>query len=188
LKGIVLTVAIILSAATASAMAGTPVLTDLKIVQDGEDLLASGRLIDGLTPEILEEIDAGLETTIDYRVRVYRRRSGWLDQAIAKHRIRCTVRHDSLTRQYTLTRRIDDELQETLVTPDSAVMREFLTVIKDVPAVPVSALREGEEYYLKARSDLGLMWRFNLIPWRLRTAWAEIAIEPVEGGGGDSQR
>jgi hypothetical protein len=157
-------------------LAGPPAIVDLSISQQGEDYLASGKLVDGLSVAMLEEIDAGIETTLDYRLQLLRRRSGLPDDVLARRLVECTVRHDALTRQYTLTRRMEGEMVETRVTADGGEMRAFLTTLRAVPVVRASELAPGEEYYLRARGELGLVWRFYLIPWRLNTEWARIDL------------
>ena len=170
-------------AAVAVINAGPAVISDLEVVLDGEVYVASARLLDGLTAERIEEIEAGLETTISYRLYVYHERSGLPNPAISKQRIECTVQHDALTRQYTLTRRIDGELQEKKVTPDDGLMREFMTVLHRLPVATVDELVPEESYYLKVRSDLGLVWRFYLIPLRDRTPWTRVSIVVQEENG-----
>jgi hypothetical protein len=160
---------------------GSPTLTHLAADRSGDAYQASCRLEGGMTPEVEEEIAAGLATTIEYRLHVYRRRSGFFDQLILKRRIECTVRYDTLTQQYTLTRRLDEDLQETRVTDDPAAMREFMTSLKAVPLLKTEALKPGEEYYLKAKSNLGLVWRFYVIPWPMDTEWERVPLG-TEGG------
>jgi hypothetical protein len=171
-----------------AAQPAAPALTDLRITGDGDSLVASCRLESGLTPEILEEIDAGLETTIGYRLYVYRRRTGLPDETIAKRRVRCTVRYDALTRQYTLTRRLDGDVQDTHVTGDPAAMRSFLTVLNRVPIAPRADLAAGQQYYLRAKSDVGFIWRFYLIPWPLDTDWVKAPIRVTQDQAVDAPR
>ncbi len=171
-----------LAAALSAVEADSPALIDLKVNLDGENYVASCRLESGFTPEILQEIDAGLETTIGYRLQVTRHRPGPLpDESIARHRIRCTVRYDALTRQYALTRRIDGEVQDTRVTADAQAMREFLTVLRRVPVMRRSELIAGQIYTLRAKSEIGFTWRFYLIPWPIDTEWVRIPIGVTEG-------
>jgi hypothetical protein len=49
-----------------------------------------------------------------------------------------------------------------------------------VPLVKTGTLKAGEDYYLKAKSTLGLVWRFYVIPWPMDTDWERVAI--VAGG------
>lgn len=163
--------------AGAALVAEPAVIDDLKVDRDGEVYVASARLQGGLTAERFEEIEAGLEITISYRLNVYRERPGLPNPSVSKLRIECTVQHDALTRQYTLTRRIDGELQEKKVTPDAGQMREFMSVLDRLPVVTADEILSGEGYIIKARADLGLVWRFYMIPWRDRTPWAQAPIE-----------
>ena len=174
------TVCLVSGLSLAPAFAG-PALTQLTTEADGDSYQASCRLEGGLTPDVEEEIAAGLSTTIEYRLHVYRRRAAFFDQLVLKKRIECTVHYDSLTQQYTLTRRVDDDLQETRVTDDPGAMREFMTALHGVPLIKSEALKPGEEYYLKAKSNLGLVWRFYVIPWPMDTDWERVPIVPVGG-------
>ena len=163
------------------AAIAAPTLTHLTAERDGDTYRASCRLDGALTDQVQEEIAAGLATTIEYRLAVYRRRSAFFDQLVLKKRIECAVRYDTLTQQYTLTQRVDGDLLETKVTDDTAAMREFMTFLHDVPLLKSTALEPGEEYYLKAKSNLGLVWRFYVIPWPMDTDWVRIPLQP-EGG------
>jgi len=172
------TVCLVSGLSLAPALAG-PALTHLTAERDGDSYQASCRLEGGLTPEVEEEIAAGLSTTIEYRLHVYRRRPAFFDQLLLKKRIECTVRYDTLTHQYTLTRRVDGDLQETRVTDDPEAMREFMTALRGVPLIKSVVLKPGEEYYLKAKSNLGLVWRFYVIPWPMDTNWERVPLLPL---------
>jgi hypothetical protein len=158
----------------------SPTLTDLRVLPTDGQIRAACRLRDAITPEMAEEIAAGLEVTVEYRFQVVRRRGGWLDEVLARRRVESTVRLDPLTRQYALTRRFDGAIVDSQATSDEAEMRDFVTTIGDVPLLATDRLETGREYYVRARGDLGLMWRFYLIPWRLNTDWIEM---PLATGG-----
>ena len=183
-----LAVAFVLASTASQAAAGSPSLSGLAVSRQGDEVLASCRLVDGLSPSMLEEIEAGIETTLEYRLQLYRRRSGLPDDGVARRLVVCSVRHDALTRQYTLTRRVDGELVETRVTAEAAEMRDFLTTLKNVPIARAPDLVPGEEYYVRARCDLGLVWRFYLIPWRLDTGWARVDLPPASEKAVESRR
>ncbi|PYS96927.1 MAG: hypothetical protein DMF50_02480 [Acidobacteria bacterium] len=176
-----------LAAAVGLARAEPPALTDLKVVRKDAGYVASCRLAGWPSVDLREEIAAGLETSVNYRLQVYQRRGGLPDILLLKRRVRCTVRHDALTRQYTLTRFIDGELQDTRLVSEEAAMRDFMTALAGIPLLPVTDLPPGHEYYLKAKSDVGLVWRFYLIPWTLDTAWARVPIGVTEGNGHGTQ-
>jgi len=187
-KRSLLAAALVLVAAASPAAAGTPTLSGLAVTRQGDDYLLSCRLVGGLSPAMLEEIEAGIETTLEYRLQVYHRRSGLPDNQVTRRVVQCSVRHDALTRQYTLTRRVDGDLVETRVSSDPAEMRDFLTNLRNVPVARAAEFVTGEEYYVRARCDLGLVWRFYLIPWRLDTDWARITVAPPQEEALDSGR
>ena len=70
----------LISGLTAAPAIGSPVLTHLAAESDGDVYKASCRLEGGLTPDVEEEIAAGLATTIEYRLHLYRRRPAFFDQ------------------------------------------------------------------------------------------------------------
>ncbi|OLD63698.1 MAG: hypothetical protein AUI47_08425 [Acidobacteria bacterium 13_1_40CM_2_68_5] len=164
------------SGLSAAPALGSPAITHLTAERNGETYQAACRLEGALTPDVEEEISAGLPTSIEYRLNLYRRRTAFFDQLVLKRRIECTARYDTLTKQYTLTRRLDGELQDTRVTDDAAVMRGFMTELHGVPIVKADDLQPGETYYLKAKSNLGLVWRFYLIPWPMDTDWERVEL------------
>jgi uncharacterized protein DUF4390 len=176
--------ALILSAAaTWPCAAGEPVLSDLSAAYRGETLTASLRLVDGLSPERLEEIESGIETVLEYRLQVTRPRVGLPDEVLAKKRVECIVRRDALAKHYVLTRRVDGELDERHVATDGETMRDFLTRIDGLPVARVAELPAGAPLEVRARCDLGLQWRFYLIPWRTTTGWAHAAVPAAPPGG-----
>ena len=160
---------------------GGPVLKHLTAERGKDSYLASCHLEGALTDQVLEEIAAGLTTTIEYRLAVYRRRTAFFDQMIFKKRVENSVRYDTLTQQYTLTQRVDGDLLDTKVTDEAVAMKEFMTSLRDVSLLKPDALEAGEEYYLKAKSNLGLVWRFYVIPWPMDTDWVRVPIEPERG-------
>lgn len=169
--------ALIFAAASAwPCAAAEPALVDLSTRYQGENLIASVHLVDGLTPERLEEIESGIETVLEYRIQVTRRRVGLPDEVLVRRRIECLVRRDALSRQYTLTRRIDGELVERRVATDADGMRSFLTRLDDLPLARSVELPAGVDLEIRARCDLGLQWRFYLIPWRMTTGWARAPV------------
>ena len=178
------TLCLISGLCAAPTIAG-PALTHLTAERRGDGYVASCRLEGGLTPDVEEEIAAGLPNTIECRLQLYRRRTAFLDQLVLKRKIESTVLYDSLTQQYTLTRRVDGELQESQVTDAAPVMRAFMTSLDAVPLIRADSLDAESEYYLKAKANLGgLIFRFYLIPWPNDTGWERVPLGPPEGTSG----
>ena len=161
--------ALLVLAAAFHPAAADPTLADLTAAVRDDTLVLSVRLVDGLSPEHLAGIESGIETTVEYRVQVYRLREGMPDDRIVTRRIECVVHRDALARQYLLTRRLDGEMVERRVTADAGEMSDFLTRLDALPVARGQELAPGGPLYLRVRSDLGLTWRFYLIPWPLTT-------------------
>lgn len=193
LRRILSTAALAVAAVAASVAAimdvhaAPPSIVDLAISIQGDDYVARARLADALSPQTLEEIEAGIETTLRYRFILSRHRSGLPDEQVARRLVECSVQRDALSRQYTLTRRVDGELAEKRVTTDPKEVNAFLTT---VPAVTVARISEvppdDGTLYLRARGELGLVWRFYLIPWRQNTDWTRVDVAPKESGRADT--
>lgn len=176
-----LAAALLTVAAAFRPASADPTLADLTPEYRDDTLVLSVRLVDGLGPDHLDGIDSGIETTVEYRVQVYRRRGGMPDDVVVRHRVECVVRRDALARQYLLTRRIDGELTERRVTPDRTEMTDFLTRLAAIPVARRNEIPAEGELYLRARSDLGLTWRFYLIPWPLTTGWTKATLPRPSG-------
>ena len=172
---------LVLAAAAVPAPDASPALQEMKVSRQGDQCVVSFTLVGGPSASMLEEIEAGIETSVNYRVQLHHRRPGLPDELLARRTVVTSARYDALTRQYTLTRRLDGDLTETRVSSDAAEMRAFLTTLSGVPVARAADLQTGETYYVRARGELGLVWRFYLIPWRQNTDWARVDIAaPVE--------
>jgi hypothetical protein len=176
---------LLLSAAPCLAAPG---LFDLVAARSGGSILVSLQLRDALDPARLEEIETGIESTMRYRVRLMRKRSGLMDEELVDVEIEACVRRDALSRQYTLTRRLDGDTREKRMTADPGEMRRFLTTLDRVPIAPVDLLQAGEQYEVRARGELGLVWRFYLIPWPSTTGWVRAPLESADQVDGGNRR
>jgi hypothetical protein len=180
--------ALLVLAAAIHPAAAEPALADLTPEFRDATLVLSVHLLEGLGPDDLAGIESGVETTVEYRVQAYRRRGGMPDDLFLRRRIECVVHRDALARQYLLTRRVDGELVERRVTADSAEMSDFLTRLAGVPVARRDEIPAEGELYLRARCDLGLTWRFYLIPWPLTTGWMKAPIPALPAPGAESSR
>jgi hypothetical protein len=175
-------VAILLAcAAGVPCFAAAPVVTDLRAERLDSRVLVSLRLEGGLDPARLEEIEAGIETTVRYRLRLMRGRAGLPDTELAAVDVESSVRRDALSRQYTLTRKAGGETVEKRMTADGVEMQKFLTSLERVPLADAQVIAKPDECYVRARAELGLTWRFYLIPWPLTTEWARAALPADDG-------
>jgi len=160
----------------------SPSLDRLRAERSGGAVVISLQIREALDPPRLEEIEAGIESVLRYRIRLVRRRAGLLDEELADVEVEACVRRDALSRQYTLTRRVDGDTVEKRMTADPEEMKRFLTTLDRVPVAPADLLVAGQEYEVRARGDLGLVWRFYLIPWPASTGWERAPVTPEDAG------
>ena len=159
----------------------SPTLEQLHAEAKAGSVVVSLQIREALDAPRLEEIESGIESVVRYRIRLLRRRAGLLaDEELADVEVEASVRRDALSRQYTLTRRVDGDTVEKRMTADPEEMKHFLTTLDRVAVASADVLVAGQQYEVRARGDLGLVWRFYLIPWPANTGWERT---PVTTGG-----
>ena len=178
----ILVAASILLAGAAPCLA-SPTLDSLRAEAKGGAVVVSLHIREALDAPRLEEIEAGIESIVRYRIRLLRRRAGLMDEELADVEVEACVRRDALSRQYTLTRRVDGDTLEKRMTADPDEMKRFLTTLDRVPVAPADLLAAGQQFEVRARGELGLVWRFYLIPWPSSTGWERAPVAPEKGPG-----
>ncbi len=159
-------------------------LMDLTADAAGQDLYASFALRDAFSEDVRQRLSAGLPVTFTYYLEVARRRPFWFDKPVARKTVSTTVTYDTLTRQYRLSKSVNDEVTETSVAVSEADMVRWMTRLDRVRLADPSALGRGDEGSLYVRVKSRLQRRFVLlfIPWDIETGWERVRIGfPVEG-------
>jgi len=132
----------------------------------GDRVNVKFELRDGFTPEVRAAILSGLTTTFTYTVDLRLDVAGWIDRTMGQAVVTSTVDYTNLTRKYQLERRIDGRIEQVHVSEDEAEVRQWLTVIKELPLFPTSLLERNREYYVRvsasARPSHGsMLWPFG---------------------------
>ena len=113
-------------------------------------------LQNGFTPDIRAAIHSGLKTTFTYAVDLRLDVPGWVDRTIATAVVTTSVDYDNLQRKYSIERGTDGRIDETLVTDDEDVVRQWLTSMKRLQLFPTSLLQENREYYVRVSASARL--------------------------------
>jgi Domain of unknown function (DUF4390) len=139
----------------APAAAPPPVHQTLQVVpliRDGE-VLITFKLDDVLTDEMRTAIHSGLAVKLVYTVDLRRTASVWFDRTIASAVVTATVRYDTLTRRYHLSRTVDGRIDWAEDTDREDMMWNALTsdfarlsLFHGVPLEP------NAEYYVRVRA------------------------------------
>ena len=159
--------------------ASTPEIVELEARLIDGVYQASFRLAGGLDAETRGKIDSGLEVAFDYRIEVLRRRRLWFDSRLTARRVLATVRYDSLSRQYHLALRLDDEVARTATTDKREEMERWVTEIRGVPLGTAAQFMPPEDYDLRVKSDYPPRFVMLFIPWDRDTDWSRIPLRPA---------
>ncbi|MEI6670015.1 MAG: DUF4390 domain-containing protein [Acidobacteriota bacterium] len=114
--------------------------------------------------ELGEAIHAGLATSITYDVEL-RRPVWWFDRTLASSSVVASVRHDTLTGRYQLTREIDGRNDDTQVTDDQDAVRKYLTTFAKLPLFTASDLEANVEYVVRLQVRTRPRVRWFVWPW-----------------------
>jgi|SRR3954463_6800483 hypothetical protein len=138
----------------------------IPLAKDGE-VYVSFKLEEALTDEIRAAIHSGLTIKFVYKVDLRRSSAVWLDRTIATATVAATVRYDTLTRLYYISRTLDGHIEyaDTTVSEDlawSTLTRDFsrLSLFRGTP------LEANGEYYVRVRANASPRNNAFVWPWQ----------------------
>ena len=135
------------------APAASQTLQVVPLPRDGE-VLVSFKLDETLTEEIRQKIQSGLTIKFVYKVDLRRSSTVWFDRTIASATVAATVRYDTLTRLYHVSRTRDGrtEWADTTAREDLA----WSTLTRDFARLSLfrgASLEPNAEYYVRVRAN-----------------------------------
>ena len=162
ISGALLLMLILGSSGVARAQDGLRVVP---LVRD-DQVLVTFTLADGFTDEVRAAIQSGLKTSFTYAVDLRLDVPGWVDRTIGTATATSSVEFDNLTRRYDLVRTVDGRVLESKQTEDEAVVRQWMTAMKQLPLFRTSLLEANREYYVTVRatarpSNGSILWPFG---------------------------
>lgn len=144
---------------------GLQTLEVVPLPRDGE-VLVSFKLNETLTDEIRTAIRSGLTLKFLYKVDLRRSSAVWVDRTIASGSVAATLRYDTLTREYHVTRAIDGRTEKAEVTAREDVAWSWLT--RDFARLSLFrgvALETNAEYYVRVRANASPRKASFIWPW-----------------------
>ena len=129
-----------------------------------------------LSPELIEAITKGIPITIDIEMELWRSRSYWLDDEVARVVQSYTLTYNDLTRSYILEN-LNSGAHFKLPTLDSALW--VASGLTDFPFVDASLLQPQEQYYYRIRLGVNVeslpvplrVLAFVSSRWHLTSEW-----------------
>lgn len=135
--------------------------------RDGE-LLVSFKLDQALTPELKQRIHSGLIVKFVYKVDLKRSSAGWIDRTMASAEVTATVRYDTLTRRYHLTKLKDGGTDLIVETTDreEIAWAWVTTQFEKLPLFRGVRLEPNAEYYVRVRAHTAPRTDPFVWPWQ----------------------
>ena len=147
--------AVVLLATLAMALGGQAeqTLQVKPLPRDGE-LLVSFSLDQPLTPELRETIHSGLFVQFVYKIDLKRTSAIWPDRTVGTAEVIATVKYDTLTRRYHLSRIIDGRIDRSVdPTDDEEFAWSWVTSqFKYLPLFRGVRLEPNGDYYVRVRA------------------------------------
>lgn len=149
----------------------SPQITVLRVTTRGPDVYLRFQLTGALNPELARKIEAGLETTIRYEIRLYRQYRYWFDNFLDSRRYAISVKFDPVTREYVVAETLDDKPLGRSTTADFGDVARLLVSRDNLLAfrVPPDWPRKNLIVHMRAAFDSGYLFAF--IPVDYRTSW-----------------
>jgi hypothetical protein len=149
----------------------TPQVTVLRVTTQGSDVYLKFQLTGVLNPELARRIEAGLETTIRYEIRLYRQYRYWFDNFLDARRYAVSVTFDPVTREYVVAETLDDKPLSSATTADFEVLRRLLVSGETLHAFHVRPEWPQRNLIVHRRAAFDSGYLFSFIPVDYRTSW-----------------
>jgi len=163
-------------------------VTDLQVARSGDRLQVSYRIEAGFSEELAEKIEAGIPVSFRHRAEVTTRHwlPLWPRGTVASATVETTVKYDSLTHRYELSRVVEMSSRGKRKSPpqtrrESTVheseARAWMTEIHAFPPLDLSTLPVDVTARVRVESALGRKW-IVLVPTR-RIVSKDYKLEPA---------
>jgi hypothetical protein len=131
-----------------------------------EDRVYANFAVSGAFSEnVRTAVKGGLPVTLTYVAEVRRASSLWFDHTVAATTVASSVKLDTLTGAYQVSKLRDAKVHWAQQTQKEDEMRLWVTEFERVPLTEASRLNPTSEYYVRVRARDSLPRGFSLWPW-----------------------
>ena len=134
------------------ALAQEASLQDIIITNTRDDLLVYLKVQGAFTEKIEKAILSGVPTSFSFLITLYRVRDLWPDEEIADLKLTHTIKYDNLKKEFRITRSWQRDNPRVVKSFEEA--KKLMTDIDSLRIVPLSRLKKGLQYQLRAKAEL----------------------------------
>jgi Domain of unknown function (DUF4390) len=157
--------------AAARAEEPEPLIDVLRVTTKGSEVFLRFHLRGAINPELARKIEAGLETTIRYEIRMYRQYRYWFDNFLDSRHYSVSATFDPVTREYVVAETLDDKPLSRTTTADFEDVKRLLVSKENLFAFHVSRDWPQRNLIVHMRAAFDSGYLFAFIPVDYRTSW-----------------
>lgn len=143
----------------------------LRVTARGPDLFLKFHLAGAINPELARRIEAGLETTIRYEIRLYRQYRYWFDSRLDTRRYAVSATFDPVTREYVVAETLDGRPLRRTTTADFEDVKRLLVSQESLLAFRIAKQWPHRNLIVHMRAAFDSGYLFAFIPVDHRTSW-----------------
>jgi hypothetical protein len=168
---IVVAVVAAVAVVSASTVRITPVLADDKV-------MATFAAPSVFSADVREAVQSGLAVTFTFTAELRRTATLWFDHTVASADVSSTVKYDTLTGAYQVSKLRGDTVHWSQQTRKEDEMRLWMTEFERVTLDDLDALNGNGEYYIRVRARDNLPRGFSLWPFGRAEVSGRVELPP----------
>lgn len=148
-------------------------ITGLRVALEGDRVLVSFALEGGFNQRLIERVESGLPTTLEYQFELLRDRKRWFDRGIETSRLTVVGIYDAVRREYLVNYKHDGRLVESRMVHDLAALERAMTQFDRLHVFTIKPQASRKRLLVRTRAELGWRHLLGFIPSRITTNWVE---------------
>ena len=149
----------------------------------GRDVRVSTHLAPGLPPDALKRLASGLPTTVAWELRLFISRDKWFDGLRDERRYSITATYRPVSGDFTVERRLDGRLLDTVVLPGREEAERALTTLPWLPSFTMGPHLVDKPLVVRVRCLYGTDVTLGFVPTRAMTDWRRSPVFFWKEGG-----
>lgn len=153
-----------------------PVIKDIIITNNTENVLLYARLVNGFKTEMESAILTGTPVVFTLLLEVYQVRSVLWDKKITGYEVKRTIKYDNIKKTFSIYTNGNDA---PVIFPDFESAQRAMADFSEIIVAPLQKMVKGNNYYLrmkvkidKVRLPLHMEYIFVFVSfWDFETAW-----------------